>query len=184
MWITVVPAAILAGVSVLAPLQLHQLGIGVAGITATFGIAAAVGILVRPVFGRWSDRSGAQPAIRFGLLASFPFVFVIPWLTGQLAAAAAVILALVTIGVLWAPLMMMLSDACLAAGVGQAMAVGVINLAWPPGNALGAAGAGAIAQAAGPRWAYAAMAAPMLLAVIAISRAGASARAVATRPPS
>jgi hypothetical protein len=82
------------------------------------------------------------------------------------------VLALVLTGVLWAPLMVMLSDACIAAGVGQVMAVGILNLAWPPGNALGAAGAGAIAQVAGQRWAYAAMAAPLLAGYLAISRGG------------
>jgi hypothetical protein len=87
-----------------------------------------------------------------------------------LAVSVAVILALVLIGVLWAPLLVMLSDACIAAGVGQVTAVGVLNLSWPPGNAIGSAGAGAIAQVAGPRWAYAAMAAPLLVAFVAISR--------------
>ena len=86
------------------------------------------------------------------------------------AVAILVVLALLLTGVLWAPLMVMLSDACIAVGVGQVMAVGIINLAWPPGNALGAAGGAAIAQLAGQRWAYAALAAPLLLAYLALSR--------------
>jgi predicted MFS family arabinose efflux permease len=172
MWITIIPAAILAAISVLAPLQQHRLGAGVGEIAATFGLAAAAGILLRPLFGRWSDRVGPREPIRFALLASFPVVLALPWFESRLAVALFVVLALVLTGVMWAPLMVMLSDACVAAGVGQVMAVGVMNLAWPPGNAAGAAGAGAITQLAGQRWAYAAIAAPLLLAFLALSRTG------------
>jgi predicted MFS family arabinose efflux permease len=169
-WITMIPAAILAAISVLAPLQQHRLGAGVGEIVATFGVAAAAGILIRPAFGRWADRHGPRTPIRFALLASFPVVLAVPWLEDRVAVALFVALALVLTGVMWAPLMVMLSDACVAAGIGQVMAVGAMNLAWPPGNAAGAAGAGAIAQAAGQRWAYAAIAAPLLLAFLALSR--------------
>jgi hypothetical protein len=50
------------------------------------------------------------------------------------------------------------------------MAVVVIDLTWPPGNALGAAGGAAIAQAAGQRWAYATMAAALLGGYLALGR--------------
>jgi predicted MFS family arabinose efflux permease len=182
--VVMIPAAILAAISVLAPLQQHRLGSSVGEIAATFGLAAAAGILIRPIFGRWADRRGPLGPVRFGLLASFPVVLLIPWLDGRLAVSVAVIVALVLIGVLWAPLLVMLSDACIAAGVGQVMAVGVLNLAWPPGNAIGSASAGAIAQAAGPRWAYAAVATPLLLAFVAISRDTNSATQEVTLPPS
>jgi predicted MFS family arabinose efflux permease len=172
MWITIVPAAILAGVAVLAPLQQHRLGAGVGEIAATFGVAAAIGILIRPVFGRWADRGGPQRPIRLALLASFPVVLAVPWLENRAAVAILVVLALLLTGVLWAPLMVMLSDACVAVGVGQVTAVGILNLAWPPGNAAGAAGGAAIAQLAGQRWAYEALAAPLLVGFVALSRVG------------
>ncbi len=170
MWVTMVPAAILAGIAVLAPLQQHRLGAGVGEIAATFGVAAAVGILIRPLFGRWADRRGPQRPVRLALLASFPVVLAVPWLESRAAVAVLVVLALLLTGVLWAPLMVMLSDACVAVGVGQVMAVGILNLAWPPGNAIGAAGGAAIAQLAGQRWAYAALAVPLLLGFVALSR--------------
>ena len=170
MWITIVPAAILAGIAVLAPLQQHRLGAGVGEIAATFGVAAAIGILIRPLFGRWADRRGPRGPIRVALLVSFPVVLAVPWLESRAAVAVLVVLALLLTGVLWAPLMVMLSDACIAVGVGQVMAVGIINLAWPPGNAVGAAGGAAIAQLAGQRWAYAALAAPLVLSFVALSR--------------
>jgi MFS transporter, DHA1 family, solute carrier family 18 (vesicular amine transporter), member 1/2 len=170
MWIALLPAMLLAAISVLAPLQQHRLGAGAGEIAATFGAAALLGILVRPLFGRWSDREGPVRPIRLGLLASAPVVAAIPWMESRWAVAAFVIGALVLTGVLWAPLMVMLSDACTAAGLGQVMAVAIMDLTWPPGNALGASGGSAIAQAAGQRWAYAAIAAALLCGFLSLSR--------------
>ncbi len=170
MWIAVLPAILLAAVSVLAPLQQHALGAGAGEIAATFGAAALLGILVRPLFGRWSDRRGPVRPIRLGLLASAPVVLAVPWMESRWAAALLIVGALVLTGVLWAPLMVMLSDACTAAGVGQVMAVAIMDFTWPPGNALGATGAAAIAQGAGQRWAYAVIAAALLAGFVALSR--------------
>jgi MFS family permease len=152
--IAVLPAVVLAAISVLAPLRQHDLGAGAGEIAATFGVAALVGILVRPLFGRWSDRQGPVRPIRLGLLFCAPVVLVVPWFQSRWVGALFIIAALVLSGVLWAPVMLMLSDACTAAGVGQIMAVAIMDLTWPPGNALGSTGAAAIAQAAGQRWAY------------------------------
>ncbi|MGD0452091.1 MAG: MFS transporter [Solirubrobacteraceae bacterium] len=170
MWIAILPAILLAAISVLAPLQQHRLGAGPGEIAATFGVAAAVGILIRPLFGRWSDRRGPLRPIRLGLLASSPVVFAVPWVESRWALPLFVIGALVLTGVLWAPLMVLLSDACTAAGVGQVMAVAIMDLTWPPGNALGASGGATIAQLAGQRWAYAAIAAALLTGYVTLTR--------------
>lgn len=183
MGIALLPAVLLAAISVLAPLQQHALGAGAGEIAAIFGIAAVVGVLLQPAFGRWSDRRGPLRPIRIGLLASAPVVFGVPWLDSRAAAGALTIAALVATGVLWAPLLVMLSDACTAAGVGQIMAVVIIDLTWPPGNALGAAGGAAIAQAAGQRWAYATMAAALLGGYLALGRSRGPLAAEVQAPP-
>jgi DHA1 family multidrug resistance protein-like MFS transporter len=169
-WITLLLAMMLAGISVLAPLQQHRLGTGPGGIAAIFGVAAALGVLLRPAFGRLSDRRGPVGPVRAGLLVSFALMFSIPWAENRWAAGLLVIAALLVSGLLWAPAMVMLSDACVAVGGSLVTAVGVMNLAWPPGNVIGSAGGAAIAQAAGQRWAYAAMALPLLLTSLALSR--------------
>jgi predicted MFS family arabinose efflux permease len=183
MWIAILPAILLAAISVLAPLQQHRLGSGAGAIAATFGIAAAAGILIRPLFGRWSDRRGPLRPIRLGLLASSPVVLAVPWVESRWALPLFVIAALVLTGVLWAPLMVMLSDACTAAGVGQVMAVAIMDLTWPPGNALGASGGAAIAQAFGQRWAYAVIAAALLAGYVTLSRGRANVPEATYAPP-
>jgi predicted MFS family arabinose efflux permease len=170
MWITLLPAILLAAISVLAPLQQHRLGAGPGEIAATFGVAAIIGILIRPFYGRWSDRQGPLRPVRLGLLACAPVVLALPWMETRVGAAILVIAALLLIGVLWAPVMVMLSDACAAAGVGQIMAVAMMDLTWPPGNIVGSAGGAVIAQTAGQRVAYATMAASLLAGYLALSR--------------
>jgi predicted MFS family arabinose efflux permease len=174
-WISLLPAVVLAAISVLAPLQQHGLGAGSTEIAATFGLAAIVGILIRPFYGRWSDRHGPLRPVRLGLLACAPVVLAVPWMESRWAVAALVIVALILIGILWAPVMVLLSDACAAAGVGQIMAVAMMDLTWPPGNILGSAGGAAIAQTAGQRWAYATMAAGLLGGYLVLSRGRADA---------
>jgi MFS family permease len=175
---------VLAAVSVLAPLQQHRLGAGAGEIAATFGAAALLGILVRPLYGRWSDRHGPARPIRVGLLASAPVVLAVPWMESRWSVALFVVGSLVLTGLLWAPLMLMLSDACMAAGVGQVMAVVIMDLTWPPGNALGSTGSAAIAQLAGQRWAYAAIAAALLGGFFALARAREPAPVAVGVPPS
>jgi predicted MFS family arabinose efflux permease len=184
MWIAFLPAVVLAAISVLGPLQQHHLGAGAGEIAATFAVAAMLGIIVRPWFGRLSDRRGPMRPIRLGLLASAPIVFLLPWVHSRWPVAALIVGALVLTGILWAPLMLMLSDACTAAGVSQIMAVAIMDLTWPPGNAIGSTGGAAIAQIAGTRWAYGAIALALLAGWAALLRTspGSGERDLAPRP--
>ena len=110
MWIAILPAIVLAAISVLAPLQQHSLGRG--RVIAATRVAAIVGILVR----RRSALVGPRGPLRRSA-----------WPAGELFDGArravaesrwalpARIAALVLTGVLWAPLMLMFFDACNAA---------------------------------------------------------------------
>lgn len=170
MGLAFLPALVTAAVSVLGPLQQHRLGAGSGVIAATFGVAAIVGIVLRPAFGRWSDRRGPRLPITVALLASVPFALAVPWAADDRLAALLLIATLLATGLLWAPVMVMLSDACVALGMGQVMAVTAMDLTWPPGNAIGASGAAAVAQAAGQRLAYAVIAAALLVGAVALAR--------------
>jgi predicted MFS family arabinose efflux permease len=162
MWITMLPAIMLAALSVLAPLQQHHLGAGSGEIAATFGAAAILGIAVQPFYGRWADRAGPLRPIRFGLLACAPILVAVPWMQTRFGTAALVVLALILIDVLWAPVMVMLSNATAAAGMGQLVVVAVMDLTWPPGNIIGSAGGGGLAELVGEHATFAVMAGLLL----------------------
>ncbi len=168
--IVTIPAILLAAIGVLAPLQQSALGAGPSEIGVTFGVAALAGVAIRPLWGRWSDRQGPLRPIRLGMLANVPVIVLLPWLDSRWAVAIFICAALILVGVLWAPLMLMLSDACLAVGVGQVMAVAVMNLTWPPGQMLGAAGGAALAQATSQRLTYALIGAALLAGSLALGR--------------
>jgi predicted MFS family arabinose efflux permease len=170
MWITLLPAIMLAAISVLAPLQQHRLGARSGEIAATFAAAAVLGIAIQPLYGRWTDRRGPLRPLRFGLLACAPILLAIPWMQTDFGTAALVVLALILVDVLWAPVMVMLSDATAAVGLGQLVVVAVMDLTWPPGNIVGSAGGGALADLLGERATFAVMAGLLLAGCIALSR--------------
>lgn len=170
MWITLLPAIMLAAISVLAPLQQHRLGAGSGEIAATFGAAAILGIAIQPFYGRWSDRRGPLRPIRFGLLACAPILVFVPWMQTRFGTAALVVLALILIDVLWAPVMLMLSTATAAVGLGQLVVVAMMDLTWPPGNIVGSAGGGALSDLLGEHATFAVMAGLLLAGCAALSR--------------
>ncbi len=169
MWITLLPAIMLAAISVLAPLQQHRLGAHPGEIAATFAAAAVLGIAIQPLYGRWTDRRGPLRPLRFGLLACAPILVAIPWMQTDFATAALVVAALILVDVLWAPVMVMLSNATTAVGLGQLVVVAVMDLTWPPGNIVGSAGGGALADLLGERATFAVLAGLLLAGCAALS---------------
>jgi MFS family permease len=167
-WFTAVPALLLGAISVLVPLQLHRLGSGAGEIGAVFLVAAAAGMPVRALVGRWSDRAGRLQPIRAGLLAGFALLVALPWPQDRAAVALLAFLALVATALFWVPGFALLSDACSDAGAGQLVGVVTMNVAWPPGFILGSAGGGAIAEAAGRPAAYAVLGAVLLCTFFAL----------------
>jgi MFS family permease len=70
----------------------------------------------------------------------------LPWPNTAWLLAALVIGAGITFGSFWTPAMALLSDEAEARGLEYAYAFALINVAWAPGQALGAAGGGSLAQ--------------------------------------
>jgi len=149
MWLVALPAVASGVLGVLGPLRLHRLGAGTAVIGATFLAAAAGEAALSPVIGRLSDRCGRIVPLRFGLGAATGLLvcFLLPHNPFPLAV---VIVALASaLAAFWAPAMAMLADAADVAGLDQALAAALMNLAWAGGQIFGAGGGGAVAKAAG-----------------------------------
>jgi MFS family permease len=158
MWLLVLPAMLFGTLSVLAPLQLDRLGWSTLGVAATFLVSAAIEASLSPAVGRWSDRRGRLAPIRFGLVAATAVSLAIPWIGERWLLSVAVVLAGMAYGVFWAPSMAMLSDGWEAAGVEHGLGFALMNFAWAPGNVVGTAVGGAVADAGGDVAAYALLA--------------------------
>lgn len=147
MWLVVIPGLGFGVLDVLVPLRLDHLGVGQAGIAATFLIAAAGEAILSPLVGRVADRHGPGRPIRAGLVASALLVLLIPVPGTAPPTIILMILATGAFGIFWAPSMSLLSAAAERIGTHQGIAFGLVNLAWAAGMVSGAAGGGALAKA-------------------------------------
>lgn len=148
-WLFTLPALFSGVIEVLVPLRLDDFGVAGAAIGAVFLISAAVEAVISPLAGRASDRVGRLGPIRVGLVGAAIMAILLPLPGSALLLAAAVVLAFTALATFWAPVMAMLSDASEAAGLDQALAFSISNLAWAVGHVLGAGAGGALAEAKG-----------------------------------
>ena len=165
-----IASVVLGALLVLGSLELDRLGAGPTTIGATFLIAGAIGVVQAPLVGRWSDRRGRLLPIRLGLLMCIPALVALSWTHSRVVAALFVIFASVAVRFTIGPTGALLSDACRDTGSGDVFALAV----WLPvgaiGVAVGSAGGGALAQAAGPSWTYNTLAACVLIVLVALRR--------------
>jgi MFS family permease len=146
-WFVIVPALGFGMLGVLAPLRLSALGWGSLAISATWLVSAAFEAAISPVLGHVSDRRGRLLPIGAGLVASIVVTALLPWPGRPLVLALLVVAAAIAFGTFWTPAMSGLSDAAEARGLNYGYAFALVNLAWAPGQATGAALGGAVAKA-------------------------------------
>jgi hypothetical protein len=87
-----------------------------------------------------------------------------------LTLAAVAILAAVSFGMFWAPAMSFLTDTAEGIGLDVAWAFALINLAWAPGQALGAVGGGGLARLTADAVPFLLLSAACLGTLVAIRR--------------
>ena len=144
-WLFTLPAIFAGVIEVLGPLRLDDLGASGAAIGAVFLLTAAVEAVLSPVAGRASDRRGRLVPIRAGLLAAAVVAVLLP-LPGTVVLLALAIMLAFASPVASGPAMAMLSDASEDAGLDQALAFSIANLAWAVGHVVGAGGGGGLAE--------------------------------------
>lgn len=166
MWLTMLAGMAFGVVDVLAPLRLGRLGASSAVIGATFLASAAIEAGLSPVAGRLSDHRGELFPLRISLAAAIavsvlaPAVAPAPWLIALL------IPGLPCFGTLFAPATALLSVGGQRLGLNQGLVFGLSNLAWAAGQAVAAAGSGALAQATSDIVPYAALAGACLATLV------------------
>jgi MFS family permease len=145
-WLFTLPAVFAGVIEVLAPLRLDELGASGAAIGAVFLIVAAVEAVLSPLSGRLSDRHGRLAPIRAGLVGAVVMAALLPLPDTVVLMALALAVAVAALGAFWAPAMALLSDASEEAGLDQALAFGLANLAWSLGHMAGSGGGAALAD--------------------------------------
>jgi MFS family permease len=145
----VFPALLFGTLSVLAPLRLSALGYGGVAIGAVFLCAAGLEAINNVVLGRASDARGPITPLIAGLAGSAVVTALLPWPHRAFLLAALVVLGGVAFGAFFTPGMTLLANVAERRGLHAGYTSALINLAWAPGQTLGAAGSGALAHATG-----------------------------------
>jgi MFS family permease len=145
-WFVVLPALFFGTLSVLAPLRLDELGFSALAIGALWLCTAALEAIANPAVGRVTDRVGRIGPMTVLVLVSGIAAAGLPWPERAAVLAALVVVASMTFGSFWTPAMALLSDEAESRGLEYAYAFALINIAWAPGQALGAVGGGGLAQ--------------------------------------
>jgi MFS family permease len=171
MWLTMLAGLAFGVVDVLAPLRLGRLGVSATMIGFTFLASAAIEAGLAPVSGRLADRRGPVVPIRISLTAA-----VIVSLLAPVVAPAGLLIVLLIVGMpaygtVFTPAMTLLSTGADHLELNQGLAFGLGNLAWAAGQAVAAAGGGAIAQATSDFVPYALLAATFVATLIGVGPA-------------
>jgi MFS family permease len=170
-WFVVLPALLFGALSVLAPLRLSALGLGAVGIGAVFLCSAALEAGNNILIGHVSDRSGPLRPIAVGLVASIVVAAVLPWPTERFVLAVLVVCGGLAFGTFFTPGMTMVSNLAEERGLPFGYSSALLNLAWAPGQTLGAAGGGALAHATADAVPYLALSGVCALTLAGLWRA-------------
>ena len=146
-WFVVLPALLFGVLSVLAPLRLSALGFGAVAIGAVFLCSGAVEAVNNVALGHLSDRRGPVLPLTLGLLASAPVAALLPWPNNPWVLSVLVVCAGLAFGTFFTPGMTLVTNIAESRGLAIGYASALVNLAWAPGQTLGAAGGGALAHA-------------------------------------
>jgi predicted MFS family arabinose efflux permease len=179
MWLTALPALLFGNLSVLAPLRLSYLGWSAAAIGGTYLVMSGVEAAWAPILGRASDHFGRFPPLRAALLASAAVTLALPWPGNAWVLATVVVAAGFAFGSYWTPAMSMITDEAEAIGLDYGYAFALVNIAWAPGQAAGAAIGGAVASLTSDAVAYLGLSALCVLTLLATARSGETASPVA-----
>lgn len=186
LWLIMLAGMAFGVLDVLAPLRLAELGATALLIAATFLAAAAIEAGLSPLAGRQADRRGALVPIRISLVAGMALSLLVPTLGGLRPLIPVLIVGMPAFGVLFTPAMTLLSGGAHRLELDQGLAFGVGNLAWASGQAVAAAGSGALAQATSDLVPYCLLAAACLLTlgVLGLKRRQVTREPATTRPVS
>jgi MFS family permease len=163
LWLTMLAGLAFGVLDVLAPLRMANLGVTALVIAGTFLASAGVEAALSPVAGRAADRRGAIVPIRCSLTGAVAISLLAPTLASAWVLIPVLILGMPSFGTLFTPAMTLVSEGAQHQRLDQGLAFGLGNLAWAAGQAVAAAGSGALAQATSDLVPYSLLAASCLV---------------------
>ena len=181
-WYVVLPSLLFGVVSVLGPLRLSRLGFGALAIGAVFLVSAAIEGTNNIFIGRIADRVGSLAPIRVGLAAGIVVGAVLPWIHERFVLAVFIVCAELAFGTLFTPAMTLLTHVSEEVGLDYGYTFALISLAWAPGQAIGAAGGGALAHATSDAVPYTALAIACLITLAVLLRSRSPSRVSVAGP--
>ena len=184
LWLFSLPAVFAGVLEVLVPLHLDDLGASGVAIGAIFLVAAAFEALISPLAGRLSDTHGRLAPIRIGLAGAVVMAILLPLPQSAVLVAATLVAVVAALGGFWAPGMALLSDASDKAGLDQALAFALANLAWALGHVVGGGGGAALADTTSDALVYALLGIACAMTLAVVIALGRSAPARSPRPAS
>ena len=146
LWFVALSPLLFASITVLAPLDLSAAGWGAAAVGAVFLFSAGCETIVHPLLGRWTDRAGYRPPVLAGLILSVATLLVLAWAANPWVLAVLVVIAGGAFNAPLVPGTALFSRGTQKAGLDQAMAFAVTNVAWASGYAVGSPLGGLLAD--------------------------------------
>jgi len=168
LWLTMLAGLAFGVIDVLAPLRMASLGVTALVIAGTFLAAAGVEAALSPVAGRAADRRGAIVPIRCSLTGAVAISLLAPTLAPAAVLIPVLIVGMPSFGTLFTPAMTLVSEGAQHQRLDQGLAFGLGNLAWAAGQAIAAAGSGALAQATSDFVPYSLLAAACLATLVLV----------------
>ena len=168
LWLTMLAGLAFGVIDVLAPLRMSSLGVTALVIAGTFLASAGVEAALSPVAGRAADRLGAIVPIRCSLTGAVAISLLAPTLAPAAVLIPVLIVGMPSFGTLFTPAMTLVSEGAQHQRLDQGLAFGLGNLAWAAGQAIAAAGSGALAQATSDLVPYSLLAAACLATLVLV----------------
>jgi hypothetical protein len=103
-----------------------------------------------------------------GLAASAVATAILPWPDVAAVLAVIAVFSALSFGISWTPAMSFVTESAERIGVDVAWGVALINLAWAPGQAVGALGGGTLARATSDAVPYLLLSAACLATLVAV----------------
>jgi len=147
LWLTTLAGVAFGILNVLAPLRLADLGATALLIAATFLTASAIEAVLSWAAGKQADRRRTIVPITISLIAAIVVSLLAPTLGSVRLLIPVLVLGMPAFEALFAPALTLLSKGANRLRLDQGLAFGLANLAWASGQAVAAAGSGAVAQA-------------------------------------